>query len=74
MKKENGITLISLIVTVIIMLILVGITVRAVVGRSGVSTKMTETGRGINSAIRNANRRMNKIDAPTYYKPSNDNI
>lgn len=71
MKKENGVTLISVIVTIIIMLILVSITVRSVVGRNGVNTKMEDTGKSINSAIRNANKKMNRIDAPDYYKPSN---
>ena len=73
MRKENGITLISVIVTVIIMLIMVGITVNSVVGRNGVSTRMENTGKSINKAIRNANRKMNQIDAPNYYKPQNTN-
>jgi len=70
MKKESGVTLIALIVTIIVMLILVGITLRSVVGKNGVSTKMDETGSEINEAIRNANKKMNSVDAPIYYRPS----
>lgn len=73
MRRERGVTLISVIVTVIIMLILVGITVRSVVGRNGVNTKMEDTGKSINKAIRNATRKMNSMDTPDYYVPRGGN-
>jgi type II secretory pathway pseudopilin PulG len=73
MRRERGVTLISVIVTVIIMLILVSITVSSVVGKNGVNTKMEDTGKSINKAIRNANKKMNTIDEPDYYKPRGGN-
>ena len=38
MKRENGITLISLVVTIVVMMILAGITIDATIGDNGLLT------------------------------------
>ena len=43
MKKQNGITLIALVISIIVMLILAGISINAVVGDNGILTKTQET-------------------------------
>ena len=43
MKSENGITLVSLTVTVMIMMILAGITIKTTIGNNGFITKAEET-------------------------------
>lgn len=42
MKRENGITLISLVVTIVVMLILAGITIDATIGDNGLITSAEE--------------------------------
>ena len=39
MKKQNGITLIALVITIIVLLILAGISINAVIGENGIATK-----------------------------------
>ena len=43
MKKEKGITLISLVITIIILLILAGVTIATLTGNNGLLTKVGET-------------------------------
>lgn len=42
MKKENGITILALVVTIIILLILAGISISALTGDSGIINKAKE--------------------------------
>lgn len=42
MKRENGITLISLVVTIVVMMILAGITIDATIGDNGLITSAEE--------------------------------
>ena len=42
MKRENGITLISLVVTIVVMMILAGITIDATIGDNGLITSAKE--------------------------------
>ena len=42
MKKQNGITLIALVISIIVMLILAGVSINAVVGDNGVLSKAQE--------------------------------
>jgi Tfp pilus assembly protein PilE len=42
LKKTSGITLIALIITVIVMLILAGVSINAIVGDNGIVTKSME--------------------------------
>mgnify|MGYP003301385497 CR=1 FL=1 len=43
MKKQNGITLIALVISIIVMLILAGVSINAVIGDNGVISKAQET-------------------------------
>ena len=45
LKKNKGITLIALVITIIILLILAGITIATLTGENGILTKATEAGR-----------------------------
>lgn len=42
MKNKNGITLISLVVTIIILIILAGISINLILGQNGIITKVKE--------------------------------
>ena len=41
MKKQNGITLIALVITIIVLLILAGVTISLVIGDNGILTQAT---------------------------------
>ncbi len=43
MKKQNGITLIALVITIIVLLILAGVSIAMLTGENGVLTKATES-------------------------------
>lgn len=45
MKKENGITLIALVITIIVLLILAGISIAMLTGENGILSKATKAGR-----------------------------
>ena len=42
-KKERGITLVALVVTIVVLLILAGVSIRMVLGNNGIVTKAKET-------------------------------
>lgn len=44
MKKENGITLIALVITIIVLLILAGISIAMLTGENGILSKATKAG------------------------------
>ena len=43
MRKQNGITLIALVISIIVMLILAGVSINAIVGNNGILTKAQKT-------------------------------
>ena len=43
LKEKNGITLISLVITIVVLLILVGISINAVIGDNGIIKKAQES-------------------------------
>ena len=45
LKKNKGITLIALIITIIVLLILAGVTIATLTGENGILTKATEAGK-----------------------------
>lgn len=51
--REKGITLVALIITIIVLLILAGITINSVVGSKGILTKSKEVTNGYKQAVRN---------------------
>lgn len=44
MKRENGITLIALVITIIVLLILAGVSIAMLTGENGILSKATEAG------------------------------
>lgn len=44
LRKNNGITLIALVITIIVLLILAGVSISAVMGENGIATKAKEAG------------------------------
>ena len=43
-KKNNGITLIALVITIIVLLILAGVTIATLTGENGILTRASEAG------------------------------
>lgn len=50
MKKQNGITLIALVITIIVLLILAGITISLTVGQRGILNRAQEAGKNYQNA------------------------
>ena len=72
MKNERGITLIALVVTIVVLLILTGITINTVVDRNGVLGKAQQTQNDIEDSISESQGKLeNLMDA--YNEISSDN-
>ena len=72
MKNERGITLIALVVTIVVLLILAGITINTVVDRNGVLGKAQQTQNDISNSINESQGKLdNLMDA--YNEISGDN-
>ena len=72
MKNERGITLIALVVTIVVLLILTGITINTVVDRNGVLGKAQQTQNDISNSINESQGKLdNLMDA--YNEISGDN-
>ena len=61
MKKQKGITLISLVITIIILIILAGISISALVGENGIITKAKEAKQNITLASEEEQRQLNLL-------------
>ena len=66
-KMEKGITLISLIVTIIVLLILSGITVSLTIGNDGLLTKSKEIGENIEQSELEAQEKINSLEQQLGY-------
>ncbi len=62
MKKQNGITLVALVVTIVVLLILAGITIMYTMGDNSIFKKAQEAKDKTNQAIKNEQEYMNSID------------
>ena len=51
-KKERGITLVALVVTIVVLLILAGVSISMVLGNNGVVTKAKESKEVVESALK----------------------
>ena len=68
-KKENkGITLIALVITVIVLLILAGITISALSGDNGILTKAQEAKTKTEQAAEEELRRLAQTEAATHFE------
>ena len=60
-SKENGITLIALVVTIVVLLILAGVSVNALFGNSGIIEKAKEAQNAMNKAKENDEKGINEL-------------
>ena len=60
-KRENGITLIALVVTIVVLLILAGITISLVFSENGIIAKAKEAAEKTNQAAINEQEQMNEV-------------
>lgn len=72
MRKQNGITLIALVVTIVVLLILAGITINTVVDRNGVLGKAQQTQNDIEDAISESQGKLEDL-MDAYNEISSDN-
>ena len=68
MKKQNGITLIALVITIIVLLILAGVSISLVLGENGVLDK-AKNERTENEEANTQYNVLNKINLSNSYKP-----
>lgn len=61
-KGKNGITLIALVVTIVVLLILAGISINMTLGNNGIITKAKETRNAMTNATTSDNEFLNSID------------
>ena len=59
--RENGITLIALVVTIVVLLILAGVSVNALFGNSGIIEKAKEAQNAMNKAKENDEKGINEL-------------
>ncbi len=62
MKKQNGITLVALVVTIVVLLILAGITIMYTMGDNSIFGKAQEAKEKTAEAVKNEREHMNQID------------
>ena len=64
-KKESGITLVALVVTIIVLLILAGVAISLTIGNNGIFTRAQNATKIWNEATKNEQKEMDKFN-PTY--------
>ena len=62
MKRDQGITLISLVVTIIILIILAGVSINLILGQNGIINKAKEAKENMEIALAWANKMKNSLD------------
>ena len=61
MKRERGITLIALVVTIVVLLILAGVSINALFGNSGIIEKAKEAQNKMDKATENDQKEINEL-------------
>ncbi len=61
-KEKNGITLIALVVTIVVLLILAGISINMTLGNNGIITKAKEARNAMTNATTSDNEFLNSLD------------
>ena len=61
-KGKNGITLIALVVTIVVLLILAGISINMTLGNNGIITKAKEARNAMSNATTSDNEFLNSLD------------
>ena len=78
-KNNKGITLIALVITIIVLLILAGVTIAMLTGNNGILTKAQTAKQASEESSENEKRRLSQIEASTHlenytYKDSEENV
>lgn len=61
-KKESGITLVALVVTIIVLLILAGVAISLTIGNNGILTRAQNATKIWNEATKNEQKEMDKFN------------
>ena len=64
-KKENGITLVALVVTIIVLLILAGVSISMIAGENGIATRATGAAKETDTGAAQENLEMVISEAQT---------
>ena len=65
-KRKNGITLIALVVTIIVLIILAGVSINMVIGENGILTRASDASKQTEEAKEEELRRLTTLEAATY--------
>ena len=65
LKGQKGITLVALVITIIVLLILAGITISLTVGQRGILNRAQEAGRNYTQAANDESKKLNDINDET---------
>ena len=63
LKGQKGITLVALVITIIVLLILAGITISLTLGQDGILKKAEEAGKNYQQAAKSENQQLQDLDA-----------
>ena len=74
LKKNEGITLVALVVTIVVLLILTGITINMAIGDNGIITKAQETARKANEIQANSQSYLNELQQDVAEELANADI
>lgn len=66
-KKENGITLVALVVTIVVLLILAGVSISLVLGQNGLVNRAKDAADATNKAATSENQAFEKYDNETWF-------
>ena len=61
-KKESGITLVALVVTIIVLLILAGVAISLTIGKNGILTRAQDATEKWDEATKNEQKEMDKFN------------
>lgn len=62
LKEQKGITLVALVITIIVLLILAGITISLVLGENGILNKASGAGKNYVNAANDERKTLNDVD------------
>lgn len=65
LRKEKGITLVALVVTIVVLLILAGISLSLVIGQNGITTKAQEGAKNYTNAAAEEKENLEALDQET---------
>lgn len=66
-KKENGITLVALVVTIVVLLILAGVSISLVLGQNGLIDNARNAAKATNTAATTENDTLNKFNDQEWF-------